>query len=1010
MLARNPKTGAPLRIITSDASTWRDQKTLFWSSSVVPELCQYSRWEVGVTSSSAPGVEKASIVLLLGDVEEEVKWLTSSAATDHTLIGITRQLVEKLGLEGLAALRLRNLLCIDEIPDLYPFVGAAWDGTVEDAKALVSMALRFSRSGPCVPGPARKETATTLSFQLLESIEPCPPLWFITQYYQPEKKKRAAEIRKCLQKNCDSSVIDRIVLLNEKSYRGSEPLLSHPKVQEEIVGSRLTYATVLRYIAEAVPADAIVVFANADIYLDDETWPLLWSVDLSNKCFALLRWDEATAEGGAGEPVLFGPRADSQDTWVLRAADVKARTWDWSALSFPFGQGGCDNAFAIEAFRQKFLVVNPALSLKTLHVHESGLRTYDPKDIVDKPVYLYVQPTGLHDLQPTFKIPKEDIFKTLKPVSLDRYLEGPSSAGQKRTFATMATKKLAGTDVIDAEGPNRWTPDPLQIERRKNIFQTRDGLQFTTRSILIGPTKAAREAWSSVTLSTMAASVHVKQALIAPLSETIVKSPARYVLEYLSKILMLRPFCPTGEFFATKEPKTFATLKLFRWGKEELPVMAYEETPQAWCEDAVIWPIREPFQNYVMAEQVEALRDALKAEWLSEPVVNSRIVSVAEGQWLTEQVAEQLASDIVWPTTDLSVYLEKLRGASGLIVDSTSEMALWAWVLPKGATVWEVQSEMSPSVTLLSLCAAAGLKHRLVIVPKASMPSGADRTKVVERIRADMVPSPPVLVLPTDKAGFFGHAGDSFREMVTLWARAGYVTLEPSADAKQVWLGGLGQTLLYDRPTLDWLRAAPPKELAWKRALFGNPAPLAGELSWTFWPRRPELVERLVAAGVAETPFDARAKRLVFYGRSENAVQRKNRVSSNWAPACDDYVHVDGEKPYPFTHEGYLKALAAARFGLCLAGFGNKCHREIECMAMGCVPIVAPEVDMTHYADPPEEGVHFFRAKSPEEAKALSETQEDQWAAMSAACKAWWKRNASVEGSFLLTKRLAGLL
>jgi hypothetical protein len=79
-------------------------------------------------------------------------------------------------------------------------------------------------------------------------------------------------------------------------------------------------------------------------------------------------------------------------------------------------------------------------------------------------------------------------------------------------------------------------------------------------------------------------------------------------------------------------------------------------------------------------------------------------------------------------------------------------------------------------------------------------------------------------------------------------------------------------------------------------------------------------------------------------------------------------------------------------------------------MAMGCVPIVAPEVDMTNYADPPEEGVHFFRAKGPEEAKTLSETQEDQWAAMSAACKAWWKRNASVEGSFLLTKRLAAQL
>lgn len=76
-------------------------------------------------------------------------------------------------------------------------------------------------------------------------------------------------------------------------------------------------------------------------------------------------------------------------------------------------------------------------------------------------------------------------------------------------------------------------------------------------------------------------------------------------------------------------------------------------------------------------------------------------------------------------------------------------------------------------------------------------------------------------------------------------------------------------------------------------------------------------------------------------------------------------------------------------------------------MAMGCVPICAPEVDMTNYAEAPVEGVHYFRAETPEDARRLSlETSAEKHAEMSAACIDWWKRNASCEGMWELTKKL----
>jgi hypothetical protein len=107
---------------------------------------------------------------------------------------------------------------------------------------------------------------------------------------------------------------------------------------------------------------------------------------------------------------------------------------------------------------------------------------------------------------------------------------------------------------------------------------------------------------------------------------------------------------------------------------------------------------------------------------------------------------------------------------------------------------------------------------------------------------------------------------------------------------------------------------------------------------------------------------------------------------------------------YPFSQTEYLTAISGARFGLCLAGYGNKCNREIEYMACGTVPLVAPDVDMTHYLVAPKEGVHYFRVTGPEDVTRIVEsTSRDTWEAMSNACHQWWRENASCEGMFRLT-------
>jgi hypothetical protein len=180
------------------------------------------------------------------------------------------------------------------------------------------------------------------------------------------------------------------------------------------------------------------------------------------------------------------------------------------------------------------------------------------------------------------------------------------------------------------------------------------------------------------------------------------------------------------------------------------------------------------------------------------------------------------------------------------------------------------------------------------------------------------------------------------------------------------------------------------------------------------------LVEAIVAAGIGG--WDARIRGLVFYGKIENKVQERRRTAADWSGACsgsgsewvseaatlkNEWVLVKGDQPYPFTQREYLERLATAKFGLCLAGYGLKCHREVECMAMGCVPLVAPEVDMDSYAVPPREGIEYLRVANPAAAAAAASMDRETWERMSFAGQAWWRANASCEGMFALTKKLA---
>lgn len=98
--------------------------------------------------------------------------------------------------------------------------------------------------------------------------------------------------------------------------------------------------------------------------------------------------------------------------------------------------------------------------------------------------------------------------------------------------------------------------------------------------------------------------------------------------------------------------------------------------------------------------------------------------------------------------------------------------------------------------------------------------------------------------------------------------------------------------------------------------------------------------------------------------------------------------------------------ISNAKFGLCLRGFGPKCNREIELLALGTVPVITPECDFDSYNEPLIEGVHYLRVDSPGQfSEVVNRITEPRWSVMSQAGQKWWQRNCSVEGSFNTTIR-----
>ena len=724
------------KLLNLSAPTLRNQRTLIWlqeqsntESSKQSSTVNWSKWDAVVTSISAYNHWSQYNTKIVGIIITE---LTSTAALDE-LFKISKQVPMILISQKVLALKSEqywtdnfdNVLNLDNILEHYPFINNPWNQTDNDAVAILGLLCRYNRIVDC--NVSEKRLADLSNITLANELKPSET-WMVTQFFKHKDNKRFNEIKECLIKNCANPYIDKIVLINEKDYTDEfNKIPGSKKIEQFVSKQRLTYANFLQYVYDAVPNNVFTVLCNADIYFGDALLDL-HKINMTDKMLALLRWD-VPLSGLEGDAKIFGPRADSQDTWIFLSDSIKARKWDYSKLNFQLGQAGCDNAFAGHMLRQKFVISNPAVSFKTFHLHNTNIRNYDKKDYIRSDIYINIAPTFVIDT-------KQETTPPGKPETISNELASfevkSSSMSNEITYCTM----------LEKEGRYKWEPSvenhyfeaAIPVYKWNKASVTPNGLVYDPYRIYRGnhADKDRFNYWTSANVDILTPLQKRDKMFAIPFKNTdVFKHPDTYILQYLSRCARLLKTNPGTSFWI---PKQFADyIEYFDWGTEKLNGAYFDENTGVWA-DEVVGFLPEPAASELGQEDIVALR-ALYPSWVEKPA--EKICAVVIGPNITEKFVDEQISKFLqnqsgqvldaWSIryvyeSDYASY-DSLIGASLCIfVGGQKANNFWAklWALPKECCVIEFQQELLIDGEFQHLAHVAGFKSWVLLLSKGS--------------------------------------------------------------------------------------------------------------------------------------------------------------------------------------------------------------------------------------------------------------------------------------------------
>ena len=108
------------------------------------------------------------------------------------------------------------------------------------------------------------------------------------------------------------------------------------------------------------------------------------SLGYERSCYSLLRF-EFNNETNLKKCKIFGPRGDSQDTWIFHS-NYNILPKQREVFNFYFGKPGCDNKLIYLFHLLGYTVYNEPYVVKTYHYHSTNIRNYNASEVLHNPM------------------------------------------------------------------------------------------------------------------------------------------------------------------------------------------------------------------------------------------------------------------------------------------------------------------------------------------------------------------------------------------------------------------------------------------------------------------------------------------------------------------------------------------------------------------------------------------------------------------------------------------------
>jgi hypothetical protein len=672
-----------------------------WSNLVV-NMEGYKKWSQ--FNTNIVGI----ILTDLNDTEEAFDELYN--ISKRVTILFVSQNVLDLKSEEYWAENFDNIINLSDTVNMYPFIEEAWDGSVTDALSIAALITRHNRI--ICSSTISNRTAILDKWNIRCETNVLPnTTWLFTQFFKHQNNRRHREIRECLQNNCNNPLIDKIVLINEMDYSDElSTIKNNDKTQQIITGRRLTYSDFIEQVSLIAPDNCHVILANADIYFGDSLKGL-WNINIADKMLALLRWD--IQEDRDEKPQLFGPRFDSQDSWIFLSNSIKSKEWNKGTFNYKLGTPGCDNRFTADIMRMRFVISNPALSIKSYHIHNTKIRNYTMKDSILSSLYVFIEPSYILDT-------KQVTTPTVKPEYINNetieFEINSSSMSNAITYCTLLEK---GDRFKWEAGVENYYFDKIPFYTWKNSCVTSNGLVYDLWNIYTGKHGDKYNYWAETNTDIFSPLSRCNRLLAIPFKDnSYLHHPDTYALQYLSRVSRFLEN-DKSSFWVPENFYTF--VKNFDW-KHDISCVKYKkgEMNAVYADEVVGW-LPGPYE--LAAEDIQSLR-GLYPDWKEVPVgkkcvvltnsiLNSNFITGLQGileDWDICQIGEK----------DYCKYDEIVGASLCIFIGGKNKQNNWSklWCLPKGCCVVEFQEEAEIDGEFQHLAHISGFTSWIYLLPK----------------------------------------------------------------------------------------------------------------------------------------------------------------------------------------------------------------------------------------------------------------------------------------------------